>query len=88
MLQGLKWPGGRGSVWGGGGVKGEDGEDERNYKLIFDDRFKTRKKTNRFGFVFRGARAGQSTRCAHRGGKSPNMKKKEGDGLADMKVAE
>lgn len=24
-------------------------DDERNYKLIFDDRFKTRKKTNRFG---------------------------------------
>lgn len=34
---------------------------KRNYKFIFDDRFKTRKKTNRFGFVFRGARTGQST---------------------------
>lgn len=58
--------------------EGPRGEDGRNYKLIFDDRFKTRKKTNRFGFVFRGACAGQSTQCAHQGGKkSANANKKQ-----------
>lgn len=59
---------------------------ERNYKFIFDDSFKTRKKTNRFGFVFRGACTGHTV-CTPRE-KEVQKKKNEGDGLADMKVAE
>lgn len=54
------------------------GRTKKNYKLIFDDRLKTKKKTNRFVFVFRGARAGQSTRWVHRGKKSANTNKKRG----------